>query len=122
MAEIKICPTCEGGGKVDDKKGRPWKTLSRQRNPQIASGELLPVPCKECAGTGRLRSKAEIDATRNPEVQAAAVAAPDMHPIRPPRPPGLPSALPTRDSAETAATGPIDPATATGAGKGKGVK
>lgn len=87
MPNLTKCPTCNGGGKVDNRDGKPWADITARRNPEVASGELLPISCPACRGSG---SEPQKENTQD----RAPVAAPDMRQILPPQPPAAPTTAP----------------------------
>jgi hypothetical protein len=51
------CPTCEGAGKLDSKNKKSWNQFrgipyGDPRMKGVASGEIVPENCSDCAATG----------------------------------------------------------------------
>jgi molecular chaperone DnaJ len=52
------CPTCQGRGQVRYQQG--FFAVSRTCSHCHGSGEIIPSPCRNCRGTGRVKQKARI--------------------------------------------------------------
>ena len=83
MPKPDKCGTCNGCGKIDSEEGKPWADITALPNARVQAGEIVPIICKDCFGTGNKpgkKSEQLADGDKTP------VAAPDMRAIPATRP------------------------------------